>query len=66
MSLEIVDIKMIVKWVAENAERGSVFLYPHPRWNVDATGLLDRISEVTGIDKQTIGEWVEEFGRDKE
>ena len=49
--------KSITEWITDHAERESVFLYPNPRWNIDAHALLDHISEVAGIPTEQIEEW---------
>jgi len=53
-------VKDLAKYVSINAWRESAFLTPHPEHLINAHSLLDHISEVTGISKQTIGKWCEE------
>lgn len=50
-------VREIAKWVSQNSHNESVFLTPAPETNVNAHDLLDHISEITGIDKETIGKW---------
>jgi hypothetical protein len=49
----------IARWVGQNAEKDSAMLYPAEfrSWTVNATSLLDHIAEVTGIEKEQLGEW---------
>jgi len=49
--------KKIAVWVGQNWDQESGFLTPAPQVTVDAVGLLDYIAEITGISKETIGEW---------
>lgn len=51
-------VKSIAEWVKQNAEHESIFLTPDPAWECNVHALLDHISEVTGISKERIGEWV--------
>lgn len=51
-------VKSIAEWVAAHAERESIFLTPEPETTVNAYSLLDYISEVSGVPKDQIGEWV--------
>jgi len=48
-------VKDLAKYVKSNAWQESAFLTPYPEFLINAHSLLDHISEVTGIDKQTIG-----------
>ena len=52
--------KAIARYVGRHSNRESIFLYDNPQWNINATELLDFISDTTGIDKEKIGEWVDE------
>jgi hypothetical protein len=54
------QIKDLVTWIIQNAWQESVFLTPYPQTNVDVHNLLDRLHELSGIDKEQIGDWVDE------
>ena len=53
-------VESIAKYVAKHSERESALLTPAPAWEIDAHGLLDYISSITGISKEQIGKWCEE------
>ncbi len=59
----IVDlVKAIALWTAKNAERESVFLQPGPPiYNVNPEALLDFLVEKTGVPKESITKWVDEY-----
>lgn len=50
----------LVRWVAENVEPESGFLYPNPEWYVPAKLLLDKMCKLFGLDKKDVGEVVKE------
>lgn len=53
----------LVKWIAAETWRESVFLTPDPRWLLDTWEVLDEISEIAEIPKETLSEWVERGGK---
>ena len=59
----IVDlVKAIALWVAENAWKESMFLQPGaPIFNINAECLLDFLVEKTGVPKEAITKWVDEY-----
>ena len=59
-------IKSIVGFVRENSSRESMFLTADPQWELNAAELLDHISSVSGISKEQISKWVDEFEKEGE
>lgn len=52
--------KNLTMWVAQNAQRESVLLYPNPAHYVFFEPLLDFIVAELGVSKETVGAWVDE------
>lgn len=47
-------LKKMVEYIAENAERESVFLSSNPTWNIGVSGLFDFIIEKSGVPEETV------------
>ena len=46
--------KVLIEWVARNAEKESAFLSPVPSWSLNANDLIDKIRELWGISEGTV------------
>lgn len=53
-------IKAVAEYIANNAQEESRLLYgQHAAWTISPFGILDMLSELTGIPKDTISDWVD-------
>ena len=55
------ELKKIISFCIENMEAESSFLTPMPRHKIDLVSLFDKLSEIFNVDKNIIGEYVDEI-----
>ena len=48
-------VKQLITYIASNVSGSSIFLAPVVEYTVEATGLMDKISELWHIPKEEIG-----------
>ena len=53
-------VERIARYVSRECQHESRFLYSEPCHAVDAAGLLDAVSEASGVSKEQIGRWVDD------
>ena len=53
----MIDTEALVRFIARESERESIFLTPVPQQEINSYHLLDWISGASGITKEQIGTW---------
>lgn len=64
-ALKPMAVRALVTWIGQNVETESGFLTPYPGSTVNAHALLDEIHELSGIPKETLGEWIDEARKEE-
>lgn len=58
-------VKQLIIYIASNVSGSSIFLAPVVEYTVEATGLMDKISELWNIPKEEIGDIVDKVQEEK-
>lgn len=58
-------VEQLIIYVASNVSGSSIFLAPVVEYTVEATGLMDKISELWNIPKEEIGDIVDKVQEEK-
>ena len=53
-------VEYLIRYITSNVSGSSMFLTPVVEYTVEATGLMDKISELWNISKEEIGDIVDE------
>lgn len=54
-------LEHLIRWIGSNMEAPSLLLYPTPQEpEISVFALLDKIHDLTDINKEVLGDWLEE------
>lgn len=55
-----IDLTKLIKWIAANLEVESAFLSPRPSASIEVVSLINKIAELTEMDKEVLGQMLNE------
>ena len=58
-------VEQLIRYITSNVSGSSIFLAPVVEYTVEATGLMDKISELWNIPKEEIGDIIDKVQEEK-